>query len=246
MNYLINATGNPIGAILVKSYGVETAALFEASWKSNVLLILYGPGESTTNTIAGVIRSRTVDAKILEGMMAKLLRLIDERASYELVKAELFDIHDLAPKYIAITEYSNNGDSKYLAKDYAGAATEFTKAMVIDPTGAEYYFGRGRAYMQLNKNAEAIADYTKVIQLEGNTANAPKNLAITFHNRGLLYGITGKNALAIADLTKAIIIRPDYASAYKVRGLVYKQMGNVKLSSADLQKAEQLQPGITQ
>lgn len=161
------------------------------------------------------------------------------------MKTELFDIHELAPQFIAIIEYARNGEAKYTAKDYAGSASEFTKAMAIDPTGAEYYFGRGRAYMQLNKNVEAIADYTKVIQLEGGTANAPKNLAVTYYNRGLLYGITGKNALAITDLTKAINLRPDYANAYKVRGLVYKQMGNARLANADLQKAEQLQPGIT-
>ena len=245
MHYLINTTGNPIGSVLAKNHGPEHAAIFEIALKSNMLLILYGPGESTANTIAGVIRSRSANAKYLNGMTAKLLQLIDQKAPYDQVKAELFEIHDLAPKFIAVIEYSRNGEVKYAAKDFAGSAAEFTKALGVDPGGAEYYFGRGRAHMQLNKNVEAIADYSKVIQLEGNTPNAPKNLSVTYHNRGLLYGMTGKHALAVADLTKAISLRPDYASAYKVRGLVYKQMGNVKAAAADLQKAEQLQPGIT-
>ena len=245
LSYLLNTTGSPIGNILAKSHGPEHAAIFEVALKSNMLLILYGPGESTANTIANVIRSRAGNAKFLNAMTARLLQRIDAKASFQEVKTELFDLHELAPKFIALIEYARNGEAKYVAKDYAGSASEFTKAMAIDPTGAEYYFGRGRAYMQMGKNVEAIADYTKVIQLEGNTANAPKNLSVTYHNRGLLHGMTGKNALAIADLTQAIKLRPEYASAYKVRGLVYRKMGNVKAAEADMQTAERLQPGIT-
>lgn len=245
MHYLITTTGNPIGSVLVKSYGAEHSAIFEVALKSNMLLILYGPGESTAKTIAGVIRSRAANAKYMNGMTAKLLQLIDQQATFEQVKAELFDIHELAPQFIAIIEYSRDGESRYVAKDYAGSAAAFSRALVIDPTGAEYYFGRGRAYMQLDRNVEAIADYTKAIQFEGNSANASKNLSVAYHNRGLLYGMTGKNVLAITDLTQAIKLRPDYANAYKVRGLVYRKMGNVKLANADLQTAERLQPGIT-
>jgi len=245
MNYLINTTGNPIGGMLVRSHGGEHGAVFEVALKSNMLLTLYGPGESTANTIAGVIRSRAANAKFLNGMTAPLLLLIDRKASYNEVKTELFYLHDLAPKFIALIEYSRNGETKYAAKDYAGSAAEFTKAMGIDPTGGEYYFGRGRAYTQLGRNLEAIADYTKVIQLEGNTANAGKNLSVTYHNRGLLYGMTGKNALAIADLTQAIKLRPEYANAYKIRGLVFRKMGNTRSAEADLKMAESLQPGIT-
>jgi len=245
VNYLINVTGNRIGAILGNSYGPEHAAIFEVALKSNMLLLLYGPGDSTANTIAGVIRNRIANAKFLNAMTGRLLQLIDAKASYEQVKTEVFSLHDLAPKFIAIIEYARNGEAKYLAKDYAGSASEFTKAMAIDPQGAEYYFGRGRAYMQLQKNVEAVADYSRVIQLEGSTPNAPKNLSVAYHNRGLLYGLAGKNALAVADLTQAIKLRPDYANAFKVRGLVYRKMGNAKLADADLQTAERLQPGIT-
>jgi len=245
LNYLLNQTGNPIGNILAKSYGPEHAAVFEVALKSNILLMMYGPGESTTNTIANVIRNRSANPTFLGTMTAALLKLIERQASYEEVKAELFDVHESAPKFIAVIEYSRDGESRYASKDYAGSAAAFTKAMAIDPTGAEYYFGRGRAYMQLDRNAEAIADYTKAIQHESGGPNAARNLSVAYHNRGLLYGMTGKNALAIADLTQAIKLRPDYASAYKVRGLVYQKMGNARLAAADLATAERLQPGIT-
>jgi tetratricopeptide (TPR) repeat protein len=245
LSYLINSTGNPIGANLAKSYDAEHAAIFEIALKSHMLLILYGPGESSTNAIANVIRSRTVNIEFLSGMTAKLLQLIDQKATFEQIRDELFDVDDLAPRFIAVIQFARDGEAKYAERDYAGSVSSFTKAMSIDPTGAAYYFGRGRAYMQLERNAEAIVDYTKVIQLEGNTPKSTDNLAIAFHNRGLLYGMTGKYELAVADLTKAIGLRHDYASAFKIRGLVYKQMGNTKLALLDLQRAEQFQAGIT-
>ena len=245
LQYLLGATGNPIGAILRKNYGPEHAAVFEIALKANILIILYGPGEKEADTIANVIRKRRVDAKLPNGMTDPLLALIDRGATYNEVKNALFDLNDLAPNFIAVVEYSDNGERFYAEKDYASSAAEFTKAIGIDPAGPEYYFSRGRAYLAMGKSLEAVADYTKVIQLKSTSVSAAKNLPVVYHNRGLCYGILAKNSLAIADLTMAIKLKPDYASAYKVRGLVYKKMRNARLAAADLEKAESLQPGIT-
>jgi tetratricopeptide (TPR) repeat protein len=244
LHYLLNSTGNPIGQILRDELGPECAATFEIALKSNILLMLYGPGESQANTIAGVIRNRRAAAGLPDTLTEPLLKLIEDEASFEQVKKELLDLHEYAPLFIELTEHSSEGERLYAAKDYAGSASEFTKAIALDPEGAEYYFSRGRAFLQLGKHNEAIADYTKVIQLKDPTAAA--NLPLVYHNRGLCYGLLGRNALAIADLTMAIKLRPDYASAYKVRGIVYRKMGNLKSANADLQAAEELQPGITQ
>lgn len=245
LRYLLVSNGTPIGNILQQNLGAEHVAIFEIALKSNVLLMLYGPGESTTNTIANVIRNRRTTANLPDAMTDPLLQMIARQASFAEVKAELLTLHDFAPAFIALLEFNDNGERFYAARDYSASAAEFTKAIGVDATGPEYYFGRARAYLQLEKNNEAIADYTKVIQLKGSSATVARNLPLVYHNRGLCYGLIAKNALAIADLTSAIKLRPDYASAYKVRGLVYKRMGNARLANADLQTAERLQPGIT-
>jgi len=243
--YLLTSTGNPIGNILRQKLGSEHATIFEIALKSNILLMLYGPGEKEAATIAGVIRERSTKANLPPVVTAKLLQLIDQQASYEEVKKELFAVHDFAPLFIAVQEFTENGEQAYANKDYAGSAAEFTKALAIDPESPESYFSRGRAYLQLGKNNEAIADYTKVIQLKGTSETVAANLPLVYHNRGLSYGLIAKYPLAIADLTKAIQLRPDYASAYKVRGLIYKKMGNLRAAKADIASAERLQPGIT-
>lgn len=245
LQYILARTGNPIGDILQKNLGPEHVAIFEIALKSNILLIMYGPGESTTTTIANVIRTRRERTSLPNAMTDKLLQLIAAQAPYDAVKAELLNVHEFAPPFIAVLEYNENGEKFYAAKDYAASAASFTNALAIDPTGPEYYFGRARAYMQLNKHNEAVADYTKVIALKGTSASVERNLPLVYHNRGLAYGLTSRGSLAIADLTNAIKLKPDYASAYKVRGLIYRQMGNAKLAASDLEKAELLQPGIT-
>lgn len=245
LHYLLGSTGGPIGKILQENLGAEHAAIFEIALKSNILLLMYGPGESTTNTIANVIRTRRTAANIPNVITDTLLKLIDRQATYAEVKAELFIVHDVAPAYLAVMEFSENGERSYQAGEYAASAAAFTQAIKLDPDGPDHYFSRGRAFLQLGKNNEAIADYTKVILLKDKSSTVKQNLPTVYHNRGLCYGLIAKNALAIADLTTAIKLRPDYASAYKVRGLVYKKMGNVKLANADFQTAERLQPGIT-
>ncbi|HUF02540.1 MAG TPA: tetratricopeptide repeat protein [Aridibacter sp.] len=245
LRYLLVSNGTPIGNILQQNLGAEHAAIFEIALKSNLLLMMYGPGESTTNTIANVIRNRRTTANLPNAMTDPLLQLIARQATFEEVKAELLNLDEFAPAFIALLEFNDNGERFYAAKDYLGSAAEFTKAIGVDATGPEYYFGRARAYLQLEKYVEAIADYTKVIQLKGTSSTVARNLPLVYHNRGLCYGLLSKNRLAIADLSNAIKLKPDYASAYKVRGLIYKKMGNANLSNADLQMAERLQPGIT-
>ncbi len=245
LRYLLVTTGSPIGKILEEDLGPEHAAIFEIALKSNILLMLYGPGESETTSIATVIRKRRIDSKLPNVMTDPLLALIDRRASYNEVKTELLSLNYFAPMFIAVTEYSENGERFYAQKNYLASAAEFAKAIAVDPTGPEYYFSRGRAYLAQGNNVEAIADYTKVIQLNATSPSAFKNLPVAYHNRGLCYGLIAKKPQAIADLTMAIRLRPNYASAYKIRSMVYRKMGNVRLATADLQTAEKLQPGIT-
>ncbi len=65
------------------------------------------------------------------------------------------------------------------------------------------YNNRGTAYIWKGDYDRAIADYTKVIEID------PRN-AMAYHNRGVAYTRKGDHHRAIADSSKAIEIDPRY------------------------------------
>src|SRR5687768_7307587 len=100
LGYMLNTAGKPIGETLTAKYGAEHAVLFELSLKSNVLLMMYGPGESTTKTIANVIRTRSERLGLPPKMTANLVRLIDAGADYSEVKPAVFQMHRDVANYL--------------------------------------------------------------------------------------------------------------------------------------------------
>ncbi|MGI9069483.1 MAG: hypothetical protein ACR2HX_24145 [Pyrinomonadaceae bacterium] len=100
LQYMLNIAGKPIGATLTTNYNLEHALLFELSLKSNVLLMMYGPGESTTQAIANVIKTRSERLSLPPKLTANLLRLIEAGADYSEVKAAIFQMHKDVANYL--------------------------------------------------------------------------------------------------------------------------------------------------
>lgn len=119
-----------------------------------------------------------------------------------------------------------------------------------DPTDEDAYQFRAEAYIDSMKaNPEedfsdvAIADFSKLVELDDKNAYA-------YANRGLLYGEKkGDYEQAITDCTKAIEIASasdDYgnwsiAQAYRTRRKVYLKMGDTEKAEADHAKAHELE-----
>lgn len=100
LSYLLGKVGNPMGGILRKDYDEEHALLFEISLKSNVLLMMYGPGESTTETIANVIKTRSERIGLPPQLTANLLKLIAAKADYAKIKPAVFKMHSDVAKHL--------------------------------------------------------------------------------------------------------------------------------------------------
>jgi tetratricopeptide (TPR) repeat protein len=245
LSYLLNTTGMPIMKILTDTLGAKHAALFELAFKTNILILLYDPDGKETAAIVGVIDKRHNTAGLPSSTFSELKRLIAARSGSEVIKKEVFALQKLVPLFVAAGEYSENGELLYQRKEYARSAGEISRALEISPTEPQFYYLRARSYMQDSKYAEAIADYTKVIQF-ARSEKEKSNLPTVYHNRGLCHALTKRLPLALTDLNMSIKLKPEYASAYRIRSLVHKQMGNPKLAAADSQKAESLQPGIMQ
>lgn len=76
---------------------------------------------------------------------------------------------------------ASNCDAK---KDYACAVANYTKAIALEPFRARHFFRRGKAFMSLSKNAEAIADLNRGLTIDAKDLSAYKDLAIVYAGSG--------------------------------------------------------------
>ena len=97
------------------------------------------------------------------------------------------------------------------------------------------YNARGIASAQQGNAAQAIADFTKAVELNPNFAGA-------YNNRSNVYLDQGNIPQAISDLNKAIEIDPKYAGAYYSRASAYVKQGNFSQAVSDCNKSIKLDP----
>jgi tetratricopeptide (TPR) repeat protein len=99
--------------------------------------------------------------------------------------------------------------------------------------GADIFRKRAQAQAQLQKYAEAIADYTLALRLE------PR--ADTYANRGWIYVVNGAIKSALDDFEEAIKRDPKNGDAHNGRGLMRAKLGRAGADS-DAQEALRLGP----
>ncbi len=100
---------------------------------------------------------------------------------------------------------------------------------------ADQYTQRAIARFQKNDLDGAIADFTKVIEMNG------QQLEFCYYFRGMAHYRKGNVDQAITDFTKAIDIKPD-ARFYEDRGNLLVKKGELDRAIADLNKAIELAP----
>ena len=93
--------------------------------------------------------------------------------------------------------------------------------------------GRGLAYGQLGDYDQAIADFSRAIELK-------PDIAKPYNNRALVYEKKGRHDREMHDLNRAIEVDPDYAVAYNNRAMAYRKRGLHDKEMQDLNKAIEL------
>jgi tetratricopeptide (TPR) repeat protein len=129
------------------------------------------------------------------------------------------------------------GVAAFQERNYDKAIQLFTKAIASGELSQEQlsaaYSLRGFALEMKGAYDKAIADWTKVIELN------PKN-AEAYYHRGLAWHGKGDYDKAIVDYTKAIELDPKLADAYYSRGLAWFGKGDYDKFKADSAKAKKL------
>ena len=101
---------------------------------------------------------------------------------------------------------------------------------------AEEWFNQGNQYYVSGEYTNAIAAYTKSIEIDPYTT--------AYGNRGVAYGKLNQFGRAIEDYTKAIEIDPQDAKAYYNRGNVYSDFKQFDQAIEDYTKVIELNPNM--
>src|SRR5262245_15038419 len=75
-------------------------------------------------------------------------------------------------------DHSAEGMKALEARNYEAAVTHFSQAVAADPKNYGAHFNLALAYSLLNKDAEAIPEYEKVLELQPGLYEAELNLGI--------------------------------------------------------------------
>ncbi len=172
-----------------------------------------------------------------EGVAVKLV--IDQKAIT--VNGKIQDM-DVAPLIKANRTYL---PGRYVAEAFGCQVSwdEKTRAVSVFKTKPEegskesegYYKELGDKQFGLGNYKEAIAYYSKAIELNPNYAKA-------YNNRGITYDELGQYDKGIADYNKAIELDPKYAEAYYNQAYAYSKLGQTERAISDLKKVLEIDP----
>jgi len=144
-------------------------------------------------------------------------------------------------------------DSAARAKEYEAQLADLNKALELNPDHAEALFSRGCLYggdlpMDKRDDAKAVADYSRLLEIE------PRNVSAR-HNRAGCYEQLREPNKALADYTRIINGDADFsrlldgkdkqvALDYHYRGRVYFDQKDYARAVADFNEALRLDPEI--
>jgi tetratricopeptide (TPR) repeat protein len=113
----------------------------------------------------------------------------------------------------------------------------FSKIIAKCPQDQNAYYFRGRAYFNLKHFKQAIADYTRALEIKPDAG--------IYYDRGIAYCKISSLEKAINDFTIAIRIDPSYSEAYNSRGVIYAKIEKHKKAIEDFTKAIEINSDIS-
>ncbi|MED7948976.1 tetratricopeptide repeat protein [Kitasatospora sp. NPDC058201] len=96
-------------------------------------------------------------------------------------------------------------------------------------------YNRAQVYAGLRRHAEAVADYTAVIECDPNYSEY-------YFDRGMLWRELGRPEQALADYDRAVRLSPPFPEAYFNRADVLAELGDTDAAVADFGYVLQLDP----
>ncbi len=131
--------------------------------------------------------------------------------------------------------YSLNGDQ-------TSAIAEYTQASQLDPGFEVPLFNRGLALASLGRNAEAIRDFSTVIEEWGKLVERQPSHIGALIQRAAAYIATEDYPRAIQDLTTVLRLDPHNAKVYFNRAYAHKSIDEFDQAIEDYTRSAELDP----
>ena len=122
---------------------------------------------------------------------------------------------------------------KYQNGDVAGATSDYSQAIKLNPNFEEAFYERGRIYNEQKKYLDAINDFTKVV-----TINPKHHRA--YYLRGYTKFLTGNYRDAVSDLNFSIELYSNSALAFWYRAEAKMKLGDLTGACDDWDAAYRL------
>lgn len=186
--------------------------------------------------------------KFADSILARPNLRPEERANLQYQKAGaqvyLKNTEQAIASYLAAIQSSPQhlGAHVALASAYATAGklaeaeAAFSNTTRVFPNNPLVFNNRGMYYQQQRKPKEAIADFSRAIQLD-------PRFYVAYTNRGFTYLNDGENpSAAIADFTESLRLNPQQPGIYSLRGAAKLQQGKLNEALADYNETLRLDP----
>jgi len=142
-----------------------------------------------------------------------------------------------------LKQYPNDADlhlflgmSLLRLRDPLAAVIEIKKAIGIDPAHVEARTLLGYVELEVRGDAAAaLREYTKVVELKPDRAEAYSNLAVAQKRQGNLDD-------AIVSLNKALELKPDFGAAMTNRGAIFAEQVKWAEAKRDFEQALKINP----
>lgn len=140
-------------------------------------------------------------------------------------------VKELTQKAAIKTEY----DEQYASGQYEKLVDEYDKVIKRDNANSDWYLGRAKCYLKLNKDDRALRDLTKSLELD--YANLDAILA-----RAELYRKLNNLPKAVADYSAYLTIDPKNDDIFSQRAQLRVKTGNLGSADEDFTQAIALNP----
>ncbi|MGD9680196.1 MAG: protein kinase [Candidatus Obscuribacterales bacterium] len=114
--------------------------------------------------------------------------------------------------------------------------SQWSAAIEKSPQDKELFYSRGQLHQLRDERNDAIADYTRALEIDPGYARARRT-------RALLYSLVADYAKAQADADRLIKDDPDWPDGYEVRGFVESAAEELEKAEADVRKSIALAEG---